>query len=62
MNLPADRWVMDAWKDEDRDRYRGDTFRYPGFGRTLGSPIALFIENRDWENWQEVMSSESRIS
>ncbi|MEK6725297.1 MAG: chorismate synthase [Deltaproteobacteria bacterium] len=27
------------------------------FGRTLGSPIALFIENRDWENWQEVMSS-----
>ncbi|MBF8251336.1 MAG: aroC, partial [Deltaproteobacteria bacterium] len=28
------------------------------FGRTLGSPIALFIENRDWENWQEVMSSE----
>ena len=29
------------------------------FGRTLGSPIALFIENRDWENWQEVMSSES---
>ena len=31
------------------------------FGRTLGSPIALFIENRDWENWQEVMSSESRV-
>lgn len=27
------------------------------FGRTLGSPIALFIENRDWENWQEIMSS-----
>ncbi len=31
------------------------------FGKTLGSPIALFIENRDWENWQEVMSSESRV-
>lgn len=28
------------------------------FGRTLGSPVALFIENRDWENWQEIMSSE----
>lgn len=27
------------------------------FGKTLGSPIALFIENRDWENWQEIMSS-----
>lgn len=27
-------------------------------GKTLGSPIALVIENRDWENWKEVMSSE----
>lgn len=26
------------------------------FGRTLGSPVALMIENRDWENWTEVMS------
>ncbi len=25
-------------------------------GRTIGSPIALWIRNRDWENWQEVMS------
>ncbi|MBI4745468.1 MAG: chorismate synthase [Deltaproteobacteria bacterium] len=25
------------------------------FGKTLGSPVALFIENRDWENWQHVM-------
>ncbi|MCL2485166.1 MAG: chorismate synthase [Endomicrobia bacterium] len=24
--------------------------------RTLGSPIALFIENKDWENWKGVMS------
>ena len=28
------------------------------FGRTLGSPLALVIENRDWENWQERMSQE----
>ena len=28
------------------------------FGKTLGSPIALFIENKDWANWQEVMSSD----
>lgn len=27
-------------------------------GRTLGSPIALMIENRDFVHWQEVMSSE----
>jgi chorismate synthase len=26
------------------------------FGKTLGSPIALVIENRDWKNWQEKMS------
>lgn len=27
-------------------------------GRTLGSPIAMFIENRDFVHWTEVMSSE----
>ena len=25
-------------------------------GLTLGSPIALWIENKDWENWREAMS------
>lgn len=24
-------------------------------GRTLGSPVCLQIENRDWENWAEIM-------
>lgn len=27
-------------------------------GKTIGSPISLLIENRDWANWQEVMSPE----
>ncbi len=27
-------------------------------GVTLGSPIGMWIENRDWENWQEVMAVE----
>ena len=27
-------------------------------GRTMGSPIALMIENLDWENWKDVMSVE----
>ncbi|MEI6126306.1 MAG: chorismate synthase, partial [Pseudomonadota bacterium] len=27
------------------------------FGKTLGSPIALVMENRDWINWQEIMSA-----
>jgi chorismate synthase len=29
-------------------------------GQSLGSPVALMIENKDWENWQEVMASEAR--
>lgn len=39
------------------------------FGKTTGAPLALEIENRDWANWQKVMSknaqdetSEKRIS
>ena len=28
-------------------------------GQTLGSPVALVIENKDWENWQEVMATEA---
>jgi chorismate synthase len=29
------------------------------FGKTLGSPIALMIQNKDWEQWKERMSGES---
>ena len=28
------------------------------FGETLGSPITLIVENRDWENWTDKMSAE----
>ena len=27
-------------------------------GLTLGSPVALVIENKDWANWTEVMAAE----
>jgi chorismate synthase len=27
-------------------------------GKTLGSPISLLIENKDWRNWTEIMSVE----
>jgi chorismate synthase len=27
------------------------------FGRTIGSPIALMVTNRDWDNWTDVMSA-----
>lgn len=29
-------------------------------GLTLGSPVALMIENKDWKNWADVMASEPR--
>ena len=29
-------------------------------GLTLGSPIAMLVENKDWANWMEVMNSEPR--
>ncbi|GAM07838.1 chorismate synthase [Geobacter sp. OR-1] len=30
------------------------------WGKTIGSPITLGIQNRDWENWQEKMSPHPR--
>jgi chorismate synthase len=29
-------------------------------GQTLGSPIAMMIQNRDWKNWQEIMDPAPR--
>src|SRR6266436_257420 len=29
-------------------------------GLTLGSPVALLIENKDWANWTDVMSADAR--
>jgi chorismate synthase len=29
-------------------------------GETLGSPIAMLIQNRDWKNWQEIMDPAQR--
>ena len=27
-------------------------------GKTLGSPVGILIENKDWKNWQDIMSVE----
>ncbi len=32
------------------------------FGKTLGSPIALWIKNKDWENWKDKMAVEGEPS
>ncbi|MDE3178168.1 MAG: chorismate synthase [Acidobacteriota bacterium] len=29
-------------------------------GQTIGSPVAILIENRDWKNWAEAMAVEDR--
>ncbi len=42
-----------------RMKIESDTARFVGgirLGETLGSPVAWLIENRDWVNWQQVMS------
>ena len=31
------------------------------WGRTMGSPISLYIANKDYQNWSEIMSLESPI-
>jgi chorismate synthase len=32
------------------------------WGKTIGSPISLYIENKDWKNWIEGMSSDAADS
>ncbi|MBI5050484.1 MAG: chorismate synthase [Nitrospirae bacterium] len=30
-------------------------------GKTIGSPITIMIENKDWQNWQDIMSSQLTV-
>lgn len=38
------------------ERDKAQIFSGVRFGKTLGSPIALIVENKDWKNWQTKMS------
>ena len=42
------------------ERDRAEILSGVRHGLTLGSPVALTIENKDWANWAEVMSVEAR--
>ena len=42
------------------ERDRADILSGVRHGRTLGSPVALLIENKDWANWADVMATEAR--
>ena len=66
--LPLDLAAIDAelarrmkgYGRGKRMKIEADAARIVGgvrLGETLGSPVAWLIENRDWPNWQEVMSA-----
>src|SRR5918999_3445458 len=42
------------------ERDRADILSGVRHGLTLGSPVALLIENKDWANWSDVMAAEPR--
>ncbi|MDT7687977.1 MAG: chorismate synthase [Acidobacteriota bacterium] len=42
------------------ERDRAEILSGVRHGLTLGSPVALMIENKDWKNWTDVMSAEPR--
>ncbi len=42
----------------DIEQDRAEIISGVRYGLTIGSPISLFIRNRDWENWQATMSVE----
>ncbi len=66
-NLKIDRGKIDhEMKRRQQGHGRGDRMKIESdhveilsglrFGRTLGTPIGLVIENQDWPNWQERMA------
>src|SRR6201997_2166679 len=42
------------------EKDRVDIFAGVRHGQTIGAPIALRIENRDWANWERAMAVEDR--
>lgn len=66
--LPVDNAIIDAdlrrrqggYGRGGRMKIEKDTIRFLSgvrHGKTLGSPITMQIENRDWVNWEESMSA-----
>src|SRR5579872_2408305 len=40
------------------EKDRADIFAGVRHGKTIGAPIALRVENRDWKNWEKVLPVE----
>ena len=71
--LPAGLPVTTDWVDQDLarrmlgygrgarmkiERDRVEFLSGVRAGETLGSPVAMLVRNRDWENWEDVMAAE----
>jgi len=41
------------------EKDRGDVFAGVRHGKTIGAPVALRIENRDWANWEKILPVEA---
>ena len=41
------------------EKDRADIFAGVRHGQTIGAPVALRIENRDWANWEKILSVEA---
>src|ERR1700746_2929240 len=41
------------------EKDRADIFAGVRHGQTIGAPIALRIENRDWSNWEKILALEA---
>src|SRR5919112_318559 len=70
-NLPIDQSLIDRELERRQwgygrggrmkiERDRAEILSGVRHGLTLGSPVALLIENKDWANWQDVMAAEPR--
>ena len=45
-----------AWLRQKIEKDRADIFAGVRHGQTIGAPIALRIENRDWANWEKILA------
>ena len=43
------------------EKDRADVFAGVRHGKTIGAPVALRIENRDWANWENVLPVEASV-
>ena len=52
MSCTGGSWVMGAVGRQKIEKDRADIFAGVRHGKTIGAPVALRIENRDWANWE----------